>query len=216
MDHFFRDRADAGCQLAQKLQGYAGQQNVLVLALPRGGAPVGYALAQALHAPLDALIVRKLGAPRNPELAMGSLASGGIVYLNHSLLERLHVTEAQLDEALAHERVELCRRELAYRGARAPLEVSGKTVIVVDDGMATGASMQAALQALRSQCFGKPAYIVITVPVCPRGAEIQFKNIADEFVYLQQPNCFGGVGQFYANFDQTSDAQVRACLATPT
>ncbi|MCP3710077.1 phosphoribosyltransferase [Paraburkholderia sp. CNPSo 3274] len=210
MSDIFRNRADAGKQLAAALDRYAGRTDVVVLALPRGGVPVGCEVARAMRCPLDVLLVRKLGAPHNPELAMGAIATGEAIYLNDSVLRALHVSGEQVLDAIARERVELRRRELAYRGQLPPAAVEGKTVIVVDDGMATGSTMHAALNALRTR---HPRQIVVAVPVCPAGVEARFDSVADDFVYVMQPDWFMGIGQFYADFTQTSDEEVQTCLA---
>jgi putative phosphoribosyl transferase len=211
MSDVFRNRIDAGRQLAGALERYAGRDDVVVLALPRGGVPVAYEVAKALRCPLDVLVVRKLGAPQNPELAMGAIASGEALYVNHAVLRALGVSEAQLADAIVRERIELQRRESAYRGQSEPPEVEDKTVIVVDDGMAMGATMHAALKALRAR---RPKHLVVAVPVCPVGAEVRFAQVADDFVCVMQPRWFMGIGQFYADFTQTSDEEVRACLDT--
>jgi putative phosphoribosyl transferase len=209
MSDVFQNRVDAGRRLASALAPYAGRDDVVVLALPRGGVPVGYEVAKALRCPLDVLIVRKLGAPHNPELAMGAISGGEALYLNHTVLRALDVSEAQLAGTIARERIEVQRRESVYRGQRPPAPVQGKTVIVVDDGMATGSTMHAALKALRTRLPGR---IVVAVPVCPVGAEGHFADVADDFVCVMQPHWFMGIGQFYVDFDQTSDEEVRACL----
>jgi putative phosphoribosyl transferase len=211
MSDVFQNRIDAGRQLAWALARYAGRDDVVVLALPRGGVPVGYEVAKALRCPLDVLVVRKLGAPQDPELAMGAIAGGEALYVNNAVLRALDVSEAQLADTIARERLELLRRESAYRGQSAPAAVEDKTVIVVDDGMATGATMHAALKALRAR---RPKQLVVAVPVCPVGAEARFAQVADDFVCVMQPRWFMGIGQFYANFTQTSDEEVRACLGT--
>jgi putative phosphoribosyl transferase len=211
MGNFFRDRADAGRKLAGALFDYQGRADLVVLALPRGGVPVAFEVARALHAKLDLLIVRKLGVPYNEELAMGAIASGDAVYLERSLLRQLQVSDAQLASVIERERAELARRELAYRGQSPPVPVQGKTVIVVDDGIATGASMHVALEALRSR---DPTRIVVAVPVSPVGTQTAFEGIAHEFVSVLQPDWFMGISQFYMNFNQTTDEEVRACLAT--
>jgi putative phosphoribosyl transferase len=211
MGNPFRDRADAGRQLAGALFDYQGRQDLVVLALPRGGVPVAFEVARALHAKLDILIVRKLGAPYEEELAMGAIATGGALYLERSVIRQLQVSDAQLANTITRERAELERRELAYRGESPPVPVQGKTVIVVDDGIATGASMQAALAALSSR---HPARVVVAVPVSPADAQAEFAGIADAFVSVLQPDWFMGISAFYWNFDQTTDEEVRACLAT--
>jgi putative phosphoribosyl transferase len=210
MGNRFVDRADAGTQLAAALRDYRGRNDLVVLALPRGGVPVGFEVATALGAKLDVLIVRKLGAPHDEELAMGALASGGAVHLETSVLRELQVSEALLAQVIAREKVELARRELAYRGDSPPVQVEGQTVIVVDDGLATGASMHAALDALRAR---HPACTVAAVPVAPADAQADFAGSADAFVSVLQPAWFMGISQFYVNFAQTSDDEVRACLA---
>ncbi|WP_175967525.1 phosphoribosyltransferase [Burkholderia sp. BCC0322] len=205
----FADRADAGCQLAGALRDYAGRGDVVVLALPRGGVPVAYPVACALRAPLDVLVVRKLGVPYDPELAMGAIATGGAIHLQRSVLRSMHVSDEQLADVIARETVELHRREALYRGAAPPLPVEGRVAIVVDDGVATGASMRVALQALRER---HPARIVAAVPVAPAGARHVFDDLADAFVTVSLPQPFFGISQFYARFEQTSDDEVRALL----
>ncbi|KWB17778.1 phosphoribosyl transferase [Burkholderia cepacia] len=205
----FADRTDAGCQLADALRDYAGHGNVVVLALPRGGVPVAYPVACALRAPLDVLVVRKLGVPSDPELAMGAIATGGAIHLQRSVLRSMSVSDAQLADVIARETVELHRREALYRGAAPPLPVEGRIAIVVDDGVATGASMRVALQTLRER---HPARIVAAAPVAPAGARHAFDDLADAFVTVLQPLPFFGISQFYARFEQTSDDEVRALL----
>ncbi|WP_334011370.1 phosphoribosyltransferase [Burkholderia cepacia] len=205
----FADRTDAGCQLAGALRDYAGRGNVVVLALPRGGVPVAYPVARALHAPLDVLVVRKLGVPSDPELAMGAIATGGAIHLQRSVLRSMGVSDAQLADVIARETVELHRREALYRGAAPPLPVEGRIAIVVDDGVATGASMRVALQTLRER---HPARIVAAAPVAPAGARHAFDDLADAFVTVWQPLPFFGISQFYVRFEQTSDDEVRALL----
>ncbi|MGF6786168.1 putative phosphoribosyl transferase [Paraburkholderia sp. 35.1] len=210
MGNLFRDRADAGRQLAHALREYQGRGDLVVLALPRGGVPVAFEVARALHAKLDVLVVRKLGAPQDEELAMGAIATGGALHLERSVLRELQIRDAQLADVIARETAELARRELAYRGECPPVPVQGKTVIVVDDGIATGASMHAALDALRSR---HPARIVVAVPVSQSDACTAFEGIAHAFVSVLQPDWLMGIGGFYVNFDQTTDEEVRACLA---
>ncbi|WP_233409956.1 phosphoribosyltransferase [Burkholderia anthina] len=209
MTEYFADRADAGRQLADALHDYAGRRDVVVLALPRGGVPVAFPVAVALCAPLDVLVVRKLGAPSDPEFAMGAIATGGAVYLQHSEIRALGVTGAQLAGVIARETAELQRRDALYRGARPPLPVDGRIAIVVDDGIATGASMRVALQALRER---HPARIVAAAPIAPAGARHAFGGLADAFVTVSQPLRFCGISQFYARFEQTEDDEVRALL----
>ncbi|RQR54113.1 phosphoribosyltransferase [Burkholderia sp. Bp9125] len=208
MDRFV-DRADAGRQLADALQAYAGRTDVVVLALPRGGVPVGYPVARALGAPLDVLVVRKLGVPYDPELAMGAIATGGAIYLQRSVIQSMGVSDAQLADVIARETAELQRREALYRGAWPAAPVEGRIAIVVDDGVATGASMRVALLALRER---GPARVVAAAPVAPAGVQRKFDDLADAFVAVSHPPSFFGISQFYAHFEQTSDDEVRALL----
>jgi len=180
-----------------------------VLALPRGGVPVAYEIAMALGAELDVLVVRKLGVPRQPELALGAIASGGATVFNDDVVGAIGVTRSHLDAIVRTERIELQRRERAYRGDRGPLNVRGRAVIVVDDGLATGASMRAAVVALRSL---QPARIVVAVPVAPIETAEEFIHIADDFVCIETPRDFHSVGWWYRDFDQTQDDEVRYLL----
>ncbi|MDR0241247.1 MAG: phosphoribosyltransferase [Burkholderia sp.] len=209
MTECFADRADAGRQLADALRDYAGRSDVVVLALPRGGVPVAYPVACALHAPLDVLVVRKLGVPFDPELAMGAIATGGAMHLQRSVIRSMGVSDMQLADVIVRETAELHRREALYRGTMPPLPVDGRTAIVVDDGVATGASMRVALQALRER---RPARIVAAVPVAPASARHAFDDLADAFVTVSQPLRFFGISQFYARFEQTGDDEVRTLL----
>ena len=206
----FEDRVDAGRALAGLLQEYKGRKDIVVLALPRGGVPVGAEVARALDAPLDVLIVRKLGVPMQPELAMGAIASGGARHLNDELIEICGITPKQIENVVARETLELQRRERLYRGDRAPLEVRDRTLIVVDDGIATGASMIAAVSALRRLA---PAAIVVAVPVAPPDTAAHLQDLVDRFVCVETPPNFRAVGQFYRRFDQTTDEEVRKLLA---
>lgn len=210
MESHFEDRHAAGRLLAAALRAYAGRNDVVVLALPRGGVPVGYEVAKALGAELDVLIVRKLGLPYHPELAMGAIASGGAIDLNPDVIAMSGVTQGDIEGVLAQEYRELERREALYRGARPPAQIEGRTVIVVDDGIATGASMRAALKALRTR---KPAKIIVAVPVAPIDTRERLRDVADEFVCVLSPADFRAVGQFYRHFGQTSDDEVRTLLA---
>lgn len=209
MTECFADRTDAGRQLAGALSDYAGRSDIVVLALPRGGVPVAYPVACALRAPLDVLVVRKLGVPNDPELAMGAIATGGAMHLQRSVIRSMGVTDAQLTDVIVRETAELHRRDVLYRGAAPPLPVEGRIAIVVDDGVATGASMRVALQALRER---HPARIVAAAPVAPVGALHAFDDLADAFVTVSQPRPFFGISQFYARFEQTSDDEVRTLL----
>jgi putative phosphoribosyl transferase len=205
----FRDRVDAGRQLATKLADYANRDDVLVLGVPRGGVTVAFEVAQALHAPLDILLVRKLGTPGQRELAMGAIASGGVRILNHDLISSLGITQEQLAETIQQQETELQRREQLYRGVRGSVPIKGKIVIVVDDGIATGSSMLAAIDALRA--LG-PSKIVVAVPVAPAQARSQIMAVADELVCASTPEGFFAIGQFYEHFPQTEDAEIRELL----
>jgi|SRR5579884_82089 len=205
----FADRTDAGKQLAVKLAAYAGPQT-RVLALPRGGVPVAYEVAAALGAPLDVFIVRKLGAPGREELAIGAIASGGVKVLNRDTIEELSVDETTLNAIVQREELELRRREQMYCGDRPKPDVTDRTVLLIDDGLATGASMYAAILALRAL---SPKKIVVAVPVAPPDTVVQLQQYADDVVVLAMPRPFRGVGAWYADFTQTSDEQVREMLA---
>lgn len=205
----FDDRADAGRQLALRLTEYADRDDVVVLGVPRGGVPVAFEVARALHAPLDILLVRKLGTPGQRELAMGAIASGGVRILNQEVIRELDISEAQLAEAVAEQEAELQRREQLYRGVRPGISVRGKTVILVDDGIATGSSMLAAVSALRSL---QPAKIVVATPVAPGHACARIKEGADDLVCILTPEGFFGISEFYENFPQIEDAEVSALL----
>jgi erythromycin esterase-like protein/predicted phosphoribosyltransferase len=209
----FRDRSEAGRVLAGMLSGYRGRKGLIVLGLPRGGIPVAWEVAAALGAPLDAFVVRKLGAPGHDEFAMGALARDGRVVVNDDVLRALRVTPQQLRDVAEREGRELSRREAAYRGGRPPLELAGKTVILVDDGLATGASMFAAVQALREM---KPAEIVIAVPAAPESTCREFAGIVDDVVCASMPTPFLAVGESFWDFRQVSDDEVCDLLATPT
>lgn len=206
----FRDRFDAGRQLAVRLMHYAGRDDVLVLALPRGGVPVGYEVADALGAPLDVFLVRKLGTPGHEELAMGAIASGGVRVLNDQVVRTLRPSEEVIAQVEAAERRELDRREHEYRGGRPPRDVRGKTVILVDDGLATGSTMRAAVAAVRK--LG-PARVVVAVPVGAAAICEEFEGEADEAICAREPDPFYAVGMWYEDFSQTSDEEVRALLA---
>jgi len=207
----FRDRAEAGRELGERLaETYAGRQDMLVLALPRGGVVVGREVADRLDTPLDVLVVRKLGFPGQSELAMGAIASGGVRVLNEALLDQAGVSQALVDDVVARERIELERREVLYRGDRAAPDVTGKTVLVVDDGLATGSTMLAAAQALRSLRAGRT---VVAVPTAPRQTCVALEDVADEVVCLRQPDPFYAVGLSYEDFAEVLDDEVRALLA---
>lgn len=206
----FRDRREAGKILAQRLQHYAGSADVVVLALPRGGVPVAYEVSRALHSPLDVFIVRKLGLPGREELAIGAIATGGIRVLNNDVIRLLNVPEEVIAFVAERERQELARRERDYRGDRPALELRDKVVILVDDGLATGASMRAAVQGLRAL---HPARIVVAVPTAAREICEAFRQEVDEIVCAMTPEPFDGVGRWYQDFQQTSDEEVRSLLA---
>ena len=205
----FRDRKEAGQELACHLTRYADRPDVLVLALPRGGVPVAYEVARALRAPLDVFLVRKLGLPGNEELAMGAIASGGVRVRNPELLSTLHVPEGVLEAVAAREQRELERRERAYRGGRPAPDVRGRTVILIDDGLATGSTMRAAVAALRRQ---GPARIVVAVPVGAADVCADFQREADEAICARTPEPLHAVGLWYGDFSQTTDEAVRDLL----
>jgi predicted phosphoribosyltransferase len=205
----YSDRREAGRALAAALAPYVGRDDVVVLALPRGGVPVGYEVASALGAPLDVFVVRKLGVPGHEELAMGAIATGGVRVLVPSVVESLGISSNEIDAVAEAERRELERRERQYRGDRPELDVRGRTVILVDDGLATGATMRAAVAALR-QC--EPARIVVAAPVGARDACDEFRVLADDVICARTPEPFYGVGLWYEDFSQTSDDEVSELL----
>jgi putative phosphoribosyl transferase len=206
----FRDRRHAGHVLAEFLREYADRDDVIVLALPRGGVPVAYEVATALHLPLDVFVVRKLGVPGHPELAMGAIASGGVQVLNDDVVSQLPDAEQWVAHVANEERKELERRELFYRDARPRPDLRGKTVILIDDGLATGATMRAAARALKQQGV---AHLVVAVPVASPETCDEFRGEVDHIVCAFTPASFAGVGQFYEDFSQTSDDEVRELLA---
>ncbi len=205
----FRDRYDAGKRLAARLVGYRNRADVVVMAIPRGGVPVAYEVAKALAVPLDVIVVRKLGLPGQPELAMGAIASGGVRVLNPEVVRALRIPDRIIDSVAARETLELQRRERVYRGERAGEDPTGQTVILVDDGLATGSSMQAAIAALRAR---GAASIVVAVPVGPQSTCREIARLADRFVCLNQPAFFAAVGEWYAEFAPTADEEVRQLL----
>lgn len=206
----FADRADAGRQLAGELEQYEGDRSALVLALPRGGVPVGYEVARRLRLPLDVYLVRKLGVPGHEELAMGALAGDGTCVIDEDLIETLGINEAALDTVVQREIGELRRRELLYREGRPQLDIRGKTAIVVDDGLATGATMRAVAAALRAH---GPASIVIAAPVAAPRTCANLRRVVDGVVCVTTPEPFHAVGLYYRNFEQTGDDEVRRVLA---
>ena len=205
----FQDRADAGRMLAAKLMKYANLPDALVLALPRGGVPVGFEVAKILQLPLDVLIVRKLGVPGHEELAMGAIASGGARVLNRSVIESLRIPPDSIEMVEKRESLELMRREAAYRGNRQPLPVHDKVVILVDDGVATGSTMRVAISALRQQNARK---IVVATPVAPPTVRWEMEVLVDDFITVLMPTDFYGVGQWYEDFSQIDDDTVYETL----
>ncbi len=213
MERTFRDRTEAGQELARHLLAYAHRPDVLVLGLPRGGVLVAAAVARALHAPLDTLLVRKLGVPGQEELALGAIASGGSRVLNESVVQELGIPEQVIEAITRREQQELARRERLYRGDRPALQARGRTIILVDDGLATGATMRAAVAALRAQ---QPAWVVVAVPVAPPPVCQALSAVADEMVCLLTPEPFLGVGRWYVDFAPPTDEEVRWLLERAT
>lgn len=205
----FENRADAGQALAKVLSFYKDKPNVVILALPRGGVPVAYEVATALSLPLDVWLVRKLGIPGHEEFAMGAIAEGGVRYLNTAQISQLQISEEQFDTVLKKEEAELARRSQLYRGDRKPADLKNKTVILIDDGMATGSSMHAAIESLSRT---EAARIVVAVPVGARATCLELDRIVDDMICLITPEPFFGVGQWYTDFTQTSDQEVRSLL----
>ena len=206
----FQDRSEAGNLLAKKLTKYADRTDVLVLALPRGGVPVGFEVAKALNAPLDVFIVRKLGVPGHEELAMGAIATGGVRVLNHAIVRAIGIPDNVIEAVSAREQLELKRRELVYRGDAPASEVAGRTIILVDDGIATGSTMLAAVAALKQ---GRPARIVVAAPAAPASSCDELEQQVNEVVVVTRPDPFYAVGQAYEVFGQTSDEEVRNLLS---
>jgi predicted phosphoribosyltransferase len=206
----FRDRADAGDRLAEHLLNYRDQPDLLILALPRGGVPVGFRVAQRLHAPLDVFLVRKLGVPGHEELAMGAVATGGVRVLNHEVVKALHISAEEVEAVTQAELAELARRQEAYRNGRPEPIIRGRTVILVDDGLATGATMRAAVLALRQQA---PRRLVVGVPTAAQETCNAFRREVDEMVCAVTPKPFLAVGSSYLEFSQVTDEEVRALLA---
>jgi putative phosphoribosyl transferase len=205
----FRDRAEAGRVLAKELERYRDEPNLVVLALPRGGVPVAYEVARALDAPLDVFVVRKLGAPGHEELAIGAIAGGGTRVVNERVVAELGLKGEAIERAAAAEEQELVRRQHAYRGERGPVEVAGRTVILIDDGLATGATMRAAALALREQ---DPGRLVVAVPVAAEQTCDELREDVDEVVCASTPQPFLAVGAWYDDFSQTTDEEVRELL----
>jgi predicted phosphoribosyltransferase len=206
----FDDRIEAGTLLAKALKKFQGERDLIVLALPRGGVPVAYHVAKALHAPLDVFVVRKLGVPNNEEFAMGAIASGGVRVLMTDTIRQLGISQATIDAISSRESKEVLRREALYRGTRPAVEIAGKKVILVDDGIATGSTMLAAVRALRK---AQPKMLIVAVPVAPKDTLDKLEREADQVVCLYTPDPFWGVGTWYQDFSQTSDGEVRELLA---
>jgi len=205
----FQDRRDAGRQLAARLEDFANRSDLVVLALPRGGVPVAFEVARALDAPLDIFVVRKLGVPGHEELAMGALASGEVRVLDEHLIELLGLSDADVSKVTERARAELKRREALYRGNRSPPEVRGKTVMLIDDGLATGATMKAAIAALKQK---EPKAVIVAVPVAALETCETLRDMADEVICAYQPEPFIAVGRWYRDFSQTTDEEVHSLL----
>lgn len=208
----YRNRIDAGRELARHLTRYAGRSDVVVLALPRGGVPVAAQVAARLNAPLDVFLVRKIGVPGHPELAMGAIAEGGIKVLSNRLIRSLGIPARLVDHVAARERLELDRRDVCFRAGRKPHPVAGRTVILVDDGLATGLTMEAAIAALREQ---QPSGIIVAAPVGAAEACARLATLADDVVCPSRPDPFSAVGLWYDDFDPTADDEVCRLLETP-
>jgi putative phosphoribosyl transferase len=206
----FNDRTEAGQELARHLTKYANRPDVIVLGVPRGGVPVAFEVAKALRVPLDVFVLRKLGVPGHEELAFGAIGSGGVRVLDSDIVRRLGLSDFVIERVTTAEKQELRRRERAYRGGRPPLDVSGLIVILVDDGIATGSSIRAAIRALRQM---KPARIVIATPVAPASTCDRLRFEVDELICAEMPEPFYGVGQFYADFSEVSDEEVNDLLS---
>ena len=214
----YRDRREAGRLLADRLSEFAGRDDVVVLGLPRGGVPVAFEVANAIGAPLDVFVVRKLGMPNHPEFAMGAIASGGVRVLSDDLIRGYRIPSAAIEDIARREQIELERRERAYRGGRPPAAVSGRTVILVDDGLATGSTMRAAVLAIRRLL---PAHIVVAVPVGAPESCRALDEVADDVICATMPDPLTAVGLWYENFEPTTDDEVRqlmvaAVVAAPT
>lgn len=205
MQHTFHNRSDAGRQLARALASHSHRTDVVVLALPRGGVPVAYEVARGLHAPLDVCVVRKLGVPSQSELAFGAIASGGVRVLNDDIVSSLNLSSEVMDAVTRRETKELSRREIAYRSGRPPILLEGKTVILVDDGIATGSTMLAAIQAIRKQ---RPQQVIVAVPTAAQDSCARVERQVDQMVCLIKPQNFYAVAQWYSDFSQTTDEEV--------
>lgn len=208
--NYYQNRQEAGRILAHALKSYANRKDVLVLALPRGGVPVAYEVAKALSVPLDVFIVRKLGVPGHEELAFGAIAMGDTIFLNEIIIKSLNISQHQIDQVIAAEKAELQRREKSYRGNRPFPELKNKTIILVDDGIATGATMRVAVSALRKL---QPANLIVAIPVAERSTCDAIAVVVDKIICPLQPEIFYAVGAHYITFDQTSDIEVYQLLA---
>jgi len=209
MNERFTDRAQAGRLLADKLKRYANHPSTVVLGIPRGGVPVAYQVARELHLPMDIFVVRKLGVPAQPELAMGAVADGGAYYLNNEVVSQIQISDQEIQDVLRREECELERRERLYRQGRAALPLTGQTVILVDDGVATGSSVRAAIRVLQLQ---KPSSIILAVPVAPADTCESLRGEVDRLVCLESPDPFHAVGAWYKDFSPTSDQEVTRLL----
>lgn len=205
----FTDRVEAGRMLAERMKAYAMRKDVTVLGIPRGGIPVAFEIAEALGAPLDVFVARKLGVPGQEELAFGAIASGGVRVLDAEIIGALGISEADIEEVTVRERRELERRERLYRGAKAPLDVVGRTVILVDDGIATGSSIRAAIAALRHL---QPARLIVAAPVAPLATCARLRQEVDDLVCVDTPKSFRAIGEFYEDFSQVTDQEVTGLL----
>ena len=208
---YFRDRTEAGQVLARRLQQYKNQPDVLILGLPRGGVPVAYEVARDLNAPLDVFIVRKLGVPGHEELGMGAIATGGVRTLHEGIIREIGISPQTIEAVSAREQAELERRERLYRGDRPAPTIKGRTVVIVDDGLATGSTMKAAIQAVRQQ---DPRQVIVAVPTAPSETCEQLKESADHVVCALTPEPFFSVGGSYADFTQITDGEVRDLIAS--
>jgi len=209
MSILFRDRSEAGKRLVPRLQRYANREDAIVLALPRGGVPVAFEVSKALQVPLDVFLVRKLGVPGQEELAMGAIASGGITVFNEDIVKSLQISPSEIDAIIVREQATLKKRETLYRGSREPLDLKNKTVLLIDDGIATGATIRAAIATIQKMSCDK---IVVAIPVAPKETSDLLSGEVDELVCLEMPALFFAIGNWYENFSQTSDDEVTSLL----